>query len=175
VVVRGSLEAFNLDGRVFLQELFQKGVVPHHVIMNLPAIASSFLPALQPWRRRHHHTTINHHLVRVHCYCFAVVGENDASEGNDGDDGGDEEGKENELLERKRGVVVFGGKETTASDSAAGAAVVEGEESLGVQPGSLAGGGYLAYTHLVRWVSHSKAMVCVGFDLPPSSSSSSFS
>jgi tRNA (guanine37-N1)-methyltransferase len=115
---------------------------PDHVLMNLPALAVSFLPALAPWRPR---VTIAAgagkatpaaarataevaavQTTRVHCYTFS-----------------------------------------TAADPLADA-VAQVERGLGdVLPGALAAAGCLAYVHLVRSVAPGKAMVCVGFDLPP--------
>ena len=79
--VTSKLQAFNLDGRVFLRETIPKlaasslstsTVVCSHIIMNLPAIAVQFLDtlvglfqAVPPERRN----TVQ--LPMVHCYCFS--------------------------------------------------------------------------------------------------------
>jgi tRNA (guanine37-N1)-methyltransferase len=115
---------------------------PDHVLMNLPAMAVSFLHALAPWRplisspeasETREGTSSSGvrqvaatHSTRVHCYTFS-----------------------------------------TAEDPGPDA-VAQVERGLGdIMPGELDAIGCLAYVHLVRSTAPGKTMVCVGFDLPP--------
>ena len=114
---------------------------PDHVLMNLPAMAVSFLHALAPWRplasvpgaseiagapTESGQPEAIAYSTRVHCYTFS-----------------------------------------TAEDPGADA-VAQVEGGLGdMMPGELDASGCLAYVHLVRSTAPGKTMVCVGFDLPP--------
>ena len=135
----GTVRSFCLDAGAFVARVAAGGLTrPTHVLMNLPALAVDFLPALDPFRARGARGAparadgtaaaeqeVDYQAVRVHCYCFA-----------------------------------FG-------DDAPAAAVGAVEAGLNVAAGSLEANGRLAYVHTVRSVAPTKTMVCVGFDLPP--------
>ena len=131
----------NMDGANFVESLAQAGVRPHHIIMNLPAIALEFLPALYPWRvtsgSRYDTQEIcvqapapdlaHPQPITVHCYLFSHA----------------------------------------ASASVVADAVEQVEGKLDIPSGTLAATGRLKYVQCVRSVAPQKSMVCVGFELPP--------
>jgi len=168
------LEAFNMDGSEFLSLLAAREVQPDHVLMNLPAIATTFLPALEPWRqkmrpRNEENSALCSKPVRVHCYCFADVGDAAATNEDTGTDGFLRDKDNSRDRSSTVGPTPHKHCAVAAKDAAVAGAVAVGqvEEALRVPLGSLRVGGHLNYTHLVRWVSPKRAMVCVGFDLPP--------
>ncbi|CAB3368138.1 Hypothetical predicted protein [Cloeon dipterum] len=78
----GSVECFNMDGREFIQnvikkdldELFAADIDPNtrlHIIMNLPAIATTFLDAFKGLLDSSCIYTIHPVPITFHVYCFA--------------------------------------------------------------------------------------------------------
>lgn len=65
--VESKVTPYNKDGRIFLDELLASNVKFHHVLMNLPASALTFLDAFiakfDNWDAAE--------LPKIHCYCFS--------------------------------------------------------------------------------------------------------
>ncbi len=61
----------NLDGGAFLRSLDASGVVPDHIVMNLPASSVTFLPFLVGLFGQSGKSNASKKMPLVHCYSFA--------------------------------------------------------------------------------------------------------
>jgi len=80
-----DLHSYNMDARGFVHDLDTRGIVYHHVIMNLPASAPEFLDAFRGYPSQ------QTYLPRIHVHCFAeksttAVDNKNTDENNDTDD-----------------------------------------------------------------------------------------